>query len=114
MTLRRGEEGEDWHAGCQAISKERHVGEAAWEKLYHKFVEMNRQSTFFIRAGIAGPKPCGKRDMQRRGDAYHDQTSEQAIVSRDAVQHASAGETLAQTNDGSGRSFAKSGGVGQR
>ena len=31
---------EDWHAGCQAISKG--VEGAEWEKLYCKFVEMNQ------------------------------------------------------------------------
>ena len=74
---------EGWNAACQTTSKG--VEGAEWEKLYHKFVDMNKAVNVRHPSGNGRDKTLWKvREAKENGDAYYDQTSEQQIVSRDA------------------------------
>ena len=82
---------EDWHAVCQAIYKG--IERAEWEKLYNMLVEMHKAVNVRRETGE------GRRILR----------SDQRAADRKPVGH-----TFAESDAGSGRSLAKSGGIGQR
>ena len=92
---------EDWPAVCRAICKG--VVGAEREKLHHKFVKLNRAVNFRHPSGNSRAKTLwNAREAEEKGDAYHDQTSEQNIVNRDTVRQALWDKLFAEANAGSG------------